>query len=239
LQSELFSTYWSLSLEEQFYLLVAPLVLLASRRTVVIVMSALIIIQFPIMRPAASTEFWWYVRSDAFAWGVLIAIFRERTVDSLIAEPTILRHRGFAWLVFALALIGIGATQMLYSFPFTVGLMAFMSGILVFVASYDKAYLGIYGMAGKVVSWLGSRSYAIYLGHGVLFNLFIRWGTFDALNRSKLGDLAIISAVLLATTLLFAELTYRFIEIPGRLNGRRLAHSYLERVAIIREPARV
>jgi peptidoglycan/LPS O-acetylase OafA/YrhL len=224
--------YWSLSLEEQFYLIVAPLLLWMPRRWVIVVMVSLIVIQFPMVRPANSSDLWWFIRSDAFAWGVLIAAFWSGRTPKLFLEPTLLRHRRFAWPVLVVAIAGLTTTQLLYSVPFDVGLMAIISGGLVFIASYDKGYLGLHGGIARLLSWVGDRSYAIYLVHGILIALLLRVGPLSHFDRHSLPDLSLITAVVLIGTVVLAETTYKLIEVPARLHGRKLAKAYLEKTQI-------
>lgn len=221
--------YWSLSLEEQFYLVAAPLLLWAPRRVVVAVMVGLIAWQFPMVRPSNASDIWWFIRSDAFAWGVLVALLWDSTLPKTLVEPTLLRHKRYAWVVLGVALTGIMATQLLYSVPFDVALMAILSGALVFVASFDKGYLGVGGLPGRVLSWLGSRSYTVYLTHFFVIALISLTTPLAHADRSSLLNMGEISAVVVGASLLLAELSYRFLEVSARLHGRKLAKAYLAR----------
>lgn len=226
MQNEFWSQYWSLSLEEQFYLVAAPLLLFVSRRWVVALMIALVVAQVFFARVANSSDLSWFVRSDAFAWGVLIAILWNGNLDKALIEPTFLRKRHYAWLLLGVMLTAISATQLLYSVPFDVSIIALASGALVFVASFDKGYLGVGGVLGRVMSWVGDRSYAIYLVHGVVIGVGLRVGPLAHLDRQNVADLCVITVALIVVTLILSELSYRFIEVPARLHGRKLAQAY-------------
>ena len=225
--------YWSLSLEEQFYLFIAPMMLFLPRRYLAMIMGLVIVLQFPLLRPAASNDLWWFIRSDAFAWGILIALFQSNGIRKILIEPTILARTCFALPAFLLALLALTATQLLYSVPFDVGLMAAISGALVFIASYDKGYLGIHGMLGRILSWMGDRSYTIYLIHGMVIVALLRVGPLSRLDRGNLTDLSLITGAMLLITLVLAEISYRFIEIPARLYGRKLSKQYQARMAAL------
>lgn len=236
MQNIFWSTYWSLSLEEQFYLVTAPLLIWAPKRVVIGVMVVLILVQFPMVRPANSSSLWWFIRSDAFAWGVLLALFWESPISKRLVEPTLLRQRRYAWPILGLLLVTIVSTQLLYSIPFDVGLIAIASAALVFIASFDNGYLGIGGLIGRVLSWIGDRSYAIYLVHPAIIAIALRVGPLSHLNRSSAADLTIIILSILLISLILAELSYHFIEVPARLHGRKLAKAYITR-AIAMEPS--
>jgi len=229
----LWSQYWSLSLEQQFYLVSAPMVLFMKRRHLTLAMFLVIAGQFFLVRPANAANLWWFIRSDAFAWGILIAILMSTPSYKVLVEPTLLSRWWAALITLAIGLIGLTATQLLYSLPFDVGLMAVVSGLLVFVASYDKGYLGIHGIIGQFFSWLGDRSYAVYLIHGFVIVFLLRVGPLSHLDRGNpISDVEITGAVL-SVTLVLAELTYRFIEVPARIYGRDLSRKYQEKISSI------
>lgn len=169
--------YWSLSAETQFYLIIAPLILFLRKRTVVILMMLAIAAQFFLIRPASSTNLWWFIRSDALAWGVLLGILDTNVSYKNLLEPTFLRHRWAGRGITILMVVLVCSTQLLYFLPFSVALIAMASAVLVFLSSYNKSYLGITGPLGKF---------------------------------------------------LLSELSYRFIEVPSRIRGHRLARQYEE-----------
>ncbi|OWJ60211.1 acyltransferase family protein [Paraburkholderia caledonica] len=227
MQSLYASPYWSLSLEEQFYLLCAPLLLFASRKWVIALLVFAIAVQFPIVRHANSDDLAWFFRSDAFAWGVLLALFASNRVLVTLVEPTLLRSGWFAlpFAVFLFASVAV-MPQLMYALPFGVGLMAALSGSLVYIASYDKGYLGFRGGIARLFSWAGDRSYAIYLVNGPVIALGLRLSPFNGMDRANTADLLLLTGGFLTCTLVMAEMTYRLIEVPARLHGRKLAKAY-------------
>jgi peptidoglycan/LPS O-acetylase OafA/YrhL len=227
MQSLSASPYWSLSLEEQFYLLCAPLLLFVPRKWVIALLVFAIAVQFPIVRNANSDDLAWFIRSDAFAWGVLLSLFASNRVLMSLVEPTLLRSGWFAlpFVVFLLASVAV-MPQLMYALPFGVGLMAALSGLLVFIASYDKGYLGLHGCMARLLSWVGDRSYAIYLVNGPVIALGLRLPPFSGMDRANTTDLLLLTGAFLSCTLVLAELTYRLIEVPARLHGRKLARAY-------------
>lgn len=229
----LWGQYWSLSLEQQLYLLNAPMLLFMKRRHLISVLTLIILCQFFLNRPANSGNIWWFVRSDAFAWGVLLAVFLSNPISKAILEPSLLARKWAAWIVLTISLLGLISTQLLYSVPFQVGIMAFLSAILVYAASYDKKYLGVSGIMAKLFLWLGERSYGIYLCHGSVIVFLLHVAPYNRLDRGNLQNLIFIAAAILVVTLVLAELSYRIIELPARLYGRNLARLYQSKINMI------
>lgn len=212
--------YWSLSLEEQFYLLL-PLLILVCRKRLVWVLLALIAVQLFTWRSALLMS----IRTDALALGVLLAMWSSRP-SYLAWEPRLLRRRWSDPLI----LIGLGAAlSVLASAPFNlanyrIGAIAMLCAVLVWIASYDRDYLLPKGKHKQILVWLGARSYGIYLIHIPAF-FVVREGWFRFAPAGS-QDVAMQPALALfcAMTLivLLSELNYRFIELPMRNRGAHL-----------------
>ena len=228
--------YWSLSLEEQFYVLL-PIAVFASGRWLPYVLGVGILAQFFTVRVGSEASHLGLLlnllRSDALMFGVLLAIWSRHPTYRLF-EPVGLRAHsvvGLAILAFlTVSLAAMGSPQ-LHLVRFQTGMLALISAVLVFVASYDQDYLFPDGAAKRVMLWVGSRSYALYLIHipaffmtreiwfriepsGTIFN-----GTFTLRFALTAG------ALLLTST----ELNYRFVEVPLRRRGASIAARIAQR----------
>lgn len=236
--------YWSLSLEEQFYILF-PLFLLLVRngRARVLVLLLIVAIQFPLARNHFGSPTEQYLaafRIDGFAWGILIYIF-SRTALYRRIEPCVLgRYRLLALLASLLLIYLLAAPQaLLYTTSINMGLVAMASAGLVWLASYGKGYIfGCRDLTG-VMSWLGSRSYAIYLIHEPAFRITHELVMIYLPHVGRAYDPTIVPFLLLTAgglILLLAELNFRFVEEPlrqfGAKRGRRKLHALDVRAAV-------
>lgn len=116
-----------------------------------------------------------------------------------------------------------GASQTLQTYR--IGLIALLSALLVMVASYDRDYLVPQGILQRVMLWIGSRSYAIYLIHIPAFFLTREiWFRLDPASAgSDTAYMPAFAATALLLILVASELNYRFIEMPLRRRGVLLA----------------
>jgi peptidoglycan/LPS O-acetylase OafA/YrhL len=228
--------YWSLSLEEQFYILL-PIVVFFSRRWLPYVLGAGVLAQFFIMRDGHSDSalvlLLNQLRSDALLLGVLIAIWSRHPTYRLF-EPIILKGRPLAGLavltVLLICLAAMGSTE-LNLVTFKIGMIALISAVLVFVASYGQDYLFPPGLAKRLMLWVGSRSYAIYLTHIPAFFITREiWFRIEppgtTFNGTYTLRFALTAIVLLVT---FTELNYRYVELPFRRRGAVIAQRISQR----------
>ncbi len=213
--------YWSLSLEEQFYLVFPFLIYLLRTRTLRAVLYLLIAAQVFLARPVDGAL--WFVRTDAICFGVLIALARH---DGWLKAglPGVLSRRGVS-LSAALILIGsIALISVTPSLRINAGLLATASAGLVTVASLNADLIVPVPYLRIIMLWIGSRSFAIYLAH-IPCMLATREIFHRALHEPPPLVLPSIAVVLTALGLLviFAEATYRLIESPFRTLGREIA----------------
>jgi len=222
--------YWSLSLEEQFYLVFPFLFFFLSRRALVGVLVVAILAQFFWQRPFFTYA--WYFKTDALCWGIGLALlartgFYRRHPPLGLSNQSLATASGLILLaclpLLAAQVQGIGG----YMKPYGVGLVALFCAAIVWLASYDRNIFSIGPRYRRVMLYLGSRSYSLYLSHLVVFlgsrDLFGQFGQELATTSGAAGFTAIKLAVALGLTLLGAELTYRFVESVLRARGRVIA----------------
>lgn len=215
--------YWALSLIEQLSLLLVVL-LLALRRHLHWALLALLAWQFLMPHEAV----FYSTRPGDFALGVLLAMW-SRQAAYAIAQPRFLQ-RGTMMMrpVFVGILVAlIGALQSelprpLVSIPF--GVTAILCGVLVYVASLDSGCLMRAGVLRRLCAWGGSRAYAVTLTHLPAFaltrELYMQFRPPIYVVTTQIAAHFLITGILL--TLVFTELTYRYVEMPGMRIGRAL-----------------
>ncbi|HHQ4530631.1 TPA: acyltransferase family protein, partial [Aeromonas hydrophila] len=165
------------------------------------------------------TPFMWSLRTDAIALGVMIAIFSNGR-DMSVIFPKALAYKLISFsvlmvLVFALALLSSPKPFV----SFSIGLTAVVSGLLVFIASYNRGLFSNDVFFRSVCDYIGSRSYSIYLTHVVGLSLTRIILGFD-LNVISTFETILNCLFFAAITFVMAELSYRFVEMPLRKRGR-------------------
>ncbi|MEB0047084.1 MULTISPECIES: acyltransferase [unclassified Pseudomonas] len=212
--------YWSLSLEEQFYLLF-PLVILVCRKHLVWALLALVAVQSLTLR----TPILMVVRTDALALGVLLAMWSAHPGYRRF-EPTFLRRPWAGpglFIVLALALSVLATDRFTFT-NYRIGAIAALCAVLVWVASYNRDYLMPKGLLKDLMIWIGGRSYGIYLIHIPAY-LLVREFTFrlQAVGLPSPAGHPILMILLAGGLIvLLSELNYRFIEMPMRHRGAAL-----------------
>lgn len=212
--------YWSLALEEQFYLLF-PLLILLCRRHLVWVLLALVAVQLLAVR----TPLLMVVRTDALALGVLLAMWSAQPSYQRW-QPLFLSRNGagISALIVVATLMSYLATDGFSATHFRVGAIALLSALLVWIASYNQDYLLSAGRLQQLMGWVGSRSYGIYLIHIPVYFL-VREVTFrlqEAGLPSPAGHPVVTLLWAFGLIALLSELNYRFIEMPMRNRGAAL-----------------
>lgn len=232
---EVIPYYWSLSVEEHFYILlpIAFLFLPTSSRRLAGVTLGFFIICF-LLRPfIPMPESWpenrqvhWYLmpshlRFDSMLVGVALAILWSEKFFKKPLPSATNKMAGNAVTIVLLFLIWAIPTFATSSLIYHIGLpvVALISVVLVHMASLENnLVLGIRGLE-RPLEYVGSRSYGIYLIHSPIDHFMI-----ETLHRYNLSEAlpAWLQFTLWATlTLAIVELCHRFLEKPLIDYGRR------------------
>jgi peptidoglycan/LPS O-acetylase OafA/YrhL len=151
--------YWTLSLEEQFYIAFPLLIGLLGRRLQWFLI-AVVAVQFFQTRGAYAMLF----RTDAIAMGVLVGIWTQNgNWERMLAKVDIRLIRG-ALLILLFVLCYIGDLRQ-HQLPLQVGILALLSGAIVSLAIGEKDALHGQWWLPRMLMWAGRRSYSIYLCH--------------------------------------------------------------------------
>jgi peptidoglycan/LPS O-acetylase OafA/YrhL len=228
-----FGVFWSLSLEEQFYLVFPCLLFFAGRRWLIPILLCAFFAQALIYRPSGftpqHTSLLWFVRTDALILGVLIAFWKSRRSYHRL-QPRFMRHPWIALPVVALCVVALAAVPAASPVAhFSTGIAAILSGLLVLFASYDQNYIFPAFRIKPALVWLGARSYGIYLIHVTCRSFILELKKTAGIAEGSTAA-AIGSVVSVVVILLLAELNYRWVEAPGRKIGRRVADGLRRRI---------
>lgn len=218
--------YWSLSLEEQFYLVLPFIVLLSGkflRHTLVII--ALWQVLTPRFMPID-----FMLRADGLALGALLALWQQTPSWKLFEPRFLVDNRLLRFAVpgvLLAALATMGAKGMPH-FEYRVGVIAVISALLVLIAAHDRNLLLPAGALKKIALWFGARSYALYLIHIPVFAITREiWFRISPPGTEFGPDFTVrylaSAAVLLV---LLAELNYRVVEMPLRRKGKQIANDF-------------
>jgi peptidoglycan/LPS O-acetylase OafA/YrhL len=211
---------WSLAIEEQFYLILA-LMLLALPRRVSLFLIAALIGAAPIARSfisgGAAAHVLPFCRSEPILVGVLLAFLvrdpiweNRKSLLPILATGVLVG----GLVYFATALTLHAKWSLLYD-P-----LALFYGSVVLLSLRFAGTAGTSLLRSPLLSWLGNRSFGIFLMHqpvsGVLHQAI--------LSRAPMIDdaaSALVTVVALLTTFVLAEASFRWLESPFLALGRR------------------
>jgi peptidoglycan/LPS O-acetylase OafA/YrhL len=220
-----YGIYWSLSLEEQFYLLFPFFLLLVVGRwrrlaALSVIAGAVVFIPW-----ATRGGF----RYEGIVYGVMIYLIAPR-----LNVGNVPKTAGFMLMGALAALLVCGPriqflpTEIVYQIP------ALASSALVILAIQNVGFIpALNERCSKIVDWIGTRSFGLYLIHLPAYQFssefLLRFGHLHRAGWRALLAMTVIVAV--------TEFCYRFIETPTRNWGRRkaeaISHSVQDNVGLV------
>lgn len=199
--------YWSLIVEEHFYLLFAvTFAALVKRQWLVWVCLVCIVLVWFVGRPLAlDAEHMTHARADSFLLGILIA-YMSRQVTWKPQSPFVIDMMTVVAFLCLLQILGKFYAPRVDGYA----LLAVVCAAVVWIASLDADVIFPIPGLREALIFIGERSYSIYLSHP----LVVYW---DNLLRGK-SNLWLHQPVLLrvvisfAVVLILSEISYQLLE---------------------------
>lgn len=226
----LFKNFWSLAVEEQFYLIWPPILLLLMSRCLrnsqlISIIAAIglasLVLMGVLATPDNYTRVYYGTDTHCFglAFGIIFAFIWNRQEGSLSREW--ITSQKWTVALAPVGLVGFALIVMLvpdtaaFTYPFGLGLGSLFSLFLVgsVIIRQDSVFTRIMELAP--MRWVGVRSYSIYLWHWPML-VFGR-----ILIPTALGTVENVAVDVLFAAISFvaSDLSYRFVEEPLRKDG--------------------
>lgn len=221
---------WSLSAEEQFYLIWPTLfAFMAARgRTFIVVCILVLIFFFTLERITlallgAAVDRLYYgldTHSDALLFGCLLSVIRIKSGFRWDCAPLEI----LAFMTFVLMAV-FSNIESLHVYVWGLTLIAVSSTILTNAAA-NSGTVTEKVMSLSIFVWLGQRSYSLYLWHYPILVAIKRTRFFEEIRGNEDSWSRAVSLILLAVGILVAvlisHLSYSYIERPFISVGRRI-----------------
>jgi peptidoglycan/LPS O-acetylase OafA/YrhL len=229
-----FGIYWSLSVEELFYLLWAPVILKGSRR-IVLLTSVAPLLLCPLLRglvhatPHIGESIGFVFRFDSLAAGGCVALLfwgmdhgrlKEKALDRGLISIIILSSCGLFFLIKVCGISpGVDVRTTLAFSVFGYSMLALLCASLVGALVRWSGELGLVStlLRSKSAIYVGTISYTIYLIHLPTYVVVqLAMGKLLGPDAVESNRWAAVLCGLLATAgaILFAGLSWKYIEAP-------------------------
>ena len=227
--------FWSLSVEEHFYLLF-PFLLVAITQTrgrALAIFFGIALIAF-VVRPLIPH----FTSADEISF---LSYTSHRRFDTLLVGAFLAIWRPASGYLSPLRLlypfISVASVALLWSLPALVpaswkfewgfSLYALVAGFLIHLASFERGVVFSIPYVSRALEYIGSRSYGIYLAHVPMIRLYLVIFGGDSERTGSGAVSSILSGLaLFIATILVAEITYRWVELPFIACGKSISKKW-------------
>ncbi|CAH0263610.1 MULTISPECIES: acyltransferase family protein [Pseudomonas] len=211
----LFGYYWSLSLEEWFYVVLPVLFLCLRMKAMLTVIAGILLVLFALA--FVGWSMWGILRIEPMLVGVVIYLTRTKL---LVLAERLGRRKWVRWVLPILLLSSMYLTAHCFGKAYVA---IVTSCALLFVLSLpDKGYL-MGRQTSIMLSVVGKVSFSIYLVHVPLIWLVSHLYE----GYSGFGAMLLANGFLFSIIALASFVSYRYLELPSRKLGYRIGE-YIE-----------
>lgn len=223
------SAAWSLSIEEYFYIIWAPVVIFLKSPRKVAIVAVLIFLMSVTVQYLGFTDrrdyFEFFCRIDTIMAGSILALFlKMRSKLSLPISRRVDVVAMVTGLVFALAFISVLlfirpflGREVRDSAMFMVAGMPSLSIVLALILGWivlrsGNSYIPLQLLRWRPARYLGTISYSLYLFHIPVYYLFLHLAA--ALRLSGPVVVMVVSVLSLLTAILLSAISWKYFETP-------------------------
>ena len=219
------SVTWSISIEEQFYIII-PFVIYIVRKSwlpfilvAIIIMASFMRMQYDNWKPAYVLL---HCRADSLAIGILISWLM---IQLDLKEVVNKYYHHLIALLFAT----LGAIMFLFMRYSDLGptknlLFGIVFGIaLILALTRQSTWYGAL-LRNKALTWVGTISYSLYLFHFIILGLFHHFFASRSGIQIENWNDVMISGGALVTSFLFAWVVYNRLELPMTKLGKKYSY---------------